>query len=131
MIIDLNFKNLKPKSIVITKKGFKFKYLGKGKFLDLTTNLTWLPQEPGTYTHHQALELETKDKRLPTKEEFVEAEKQGIREIFDMYDKYYWSASVHRDGSGIAFDFFGVNGGVYSGNRNFNYGGSVLCVGRR
>lgn len=129
MLFDLNFKYLKPRDIIVTKKGFPFIYLGDGQWRDEASNLTWFPQEPGTYTHYQALELQTKDKRLPTKEELKEAEKHGIREIFDTSRRWFWSASVHPDDSVSVYVFYGSNGGIGYGYRDI-YGGSVLCVGR-
>jgi hypothetical protein len=132
MVIDLAFENYKEGLQVKTRKGFLWTLENKDGGLfwrDETSKLIWFPEETGKYNHHDAMKLENEKKRLPTKEEFEEAEKHGIREILDMNGKWFWSASVHPAYSGNAYDFYGVNGGIYNFNR-YNYYGSVRCVGR-
>ena len=99
-------------------------YLTDGRFKDNKTGLIWGPIQYGKYTHYEA---EAKfGHALPTKEEFEEAEKNGIRQVFDMKKRYFWSASVHPKDEDFAFDFSGNNGYVYYDSRDDGFGSVIL-----
>jgi hypothetical protein len=133
MIYDLRKPDLNKLAVgdgIITSKGCLWEMIKIDCFKDTKSDLTWLPEEPGTFTHYKAEELQNESKRLPTKEEFEQAEKHGIREIFDMKGKYFWSASVFPSYELYAFGFFGGSGVIFV---DFRYGsyGSVRCVAGR
>lgn len=96
---------------------------------DNITGLIWYPKETRIFTHHEAMNLETETKRLPTKEEFEEAEKHGIRELLEITFGLYWSASIHPIYSTNAYGLDGNRGGISYYFRAFA-NGSVLMVGR-
>jgi len=67
---------------------------------------------------------------LPTKQEFGQAEKNGVREVVpNMRGRWFWSASVHPAHSYYAFGFLGDFGVVDLGSRDLSFD-SVRCVGR-
>lgn len=130
MIIDLrepDLTDLPNGTEVITSKGFHWNY-GDNCWKDLTSGLVWLSTLDGMYNHFQATELQNKSRRLPTKEEFKEAEKHGIREIIDMEGKFFWSSSVYPNGSGGAYYFSGGNGDIIVSGTRSSSGGSVRFV---
>lgn len=128
-IFDLDLEILPVGARVKTKTGFIWRRLGPDSWTDERTGLHWLSAEPKTYTHGQATELQTDKKRLPTKKDFEYAEKHGIREIFNMHGKWFWSASVHPNYSYFACVFYGSYGVIVSFYRDY-VSGSVRCVGR-
>ena len=114
---------------VKTRKGFIWKQVKRGTWLDVSSGLTWLPIEPKQYTHHEAMALETKSKHLPTKADFEQAELHGIREVVNCFKKWFWSSSINPNNSSLAFVFDGGGGDFgYYDYRNINY--SVRCVSR-
>lgn len=129
MIIDLSFKELEIGSQVKTRSGFIWTKLPDDKWCDETSKLIWLPEIHGEYDHYEAEKLQNDKQRLPTKEEFEESEKHGIREILDMRNKWYWSASVDPNGAGYAYYFYGSYGDFFGYDRS-NGGGSVRLVSR-
>ena len=67
--------------------------------------------------------------RLPSKEEYEEAEKNGIRKALPNMNYWFWSSSVHRSYSDVAWLFSGGSGVTYVDYRG-NYDVSVRCVAR-
>lgn len=115
MIIDLSFKELPIGAQVKTKKGFIFTKLGADHWRDETAHLDWLPGEKTNISQYEAEKLGT----LPTQKQFIEAEEHGIRELFDMHVKWYWSSTPYRDNADDAYVFNGDNGyAYYHDNRN-------------
>lgn len=106
--------------IVVTTKGFEFECIavsGKNRFWrDLITGITWHPAEAGIYNLEDSGAFQD---RLPSKDEFEEAEKHGIRELSSDWNAWFW-ASTRSHALGFAFLFF--QGKLYSGNCNFNKG---------
>ncbi len=93
MKLDLRKPNLREVpvgTIVITSIGHEFELLirenGKESWRDLTSGLVWHDREDTEMTHYEAMNKfpQTADKRLPTIEEFEEAEKHGVREILPL-----------------------------------------------
>lgn len=138
-MIDLNGPDIRTvpiNTLVKTRTGFIWKLLSrtltnKETWLDQTSTLIWLPEEPKTYTYIKALKLETNEKRLPTMQEFKQAELHGIREILaSMENKQFWFASIHSgniDNVDSAWAFNGNNGNIgYDYPRSLS--GSVRCV---
>ncbi len=111
-----------------TESNIKAKDVIEGTWMD-STGLIWHPATEGTYTHKEALDkAEELGLRLPTKEEFERAEKEGIRAMFnDFKDRWFWSSSERA--SGFAWSFSGYNGVVSFGYRD-SVDGSVRYVGR-
>lgn len=137
MKIDLRKPDLRIVSvgtIVITSKGFEFELIDrdtddKETWKDLTSGLKWFDKEDKNYTHDQAMELfKSPEKRLPTIEEFEEAEEHGFREVLPNIDYWFWSASLNPNDSEVARDFNGVNGSTYYYSRSLF--SAVRCVGR-
>lgn len=130
-IIDLSFKDLKIGDVVKTKEGFTWvvykKIRKKVYWLDKISGLVWHPVENEKYNHCDAIK-KFADK-LPTKEEWEEAEKHGIREVSCMKNMFLWSGSVHPNYSDIAYDFSGYSGCIGYDSR-YHSSISVRCVGR-
>jgi hypothetical protein len=139
--IDILFED--PRDVPIgttatTSKGFKFTLLkrdesGKELWKDETSGLIWFDKENKNYNHRDAMkEFNSESKRLPTIEEFKEAEKHGFREVLPNINNYwFWSASVNPSFVYSAFVFFGgICGDIVIGVRYDNYINAVLCVGR-
>jgi hypothetical protein len=130
-----------------------------GKFMevwkDAKSGLLWGDAQDKRYTHYNAIALDSKGKvvsetacksdegkaanaqigekafGLPSKAEFEAAEKNGVREVVpNMRDRWFWSASVHPGSSGYAFVFYGNDGYVGHGYRDYVSHFSVRCVGR-
>ncbi len=95
---------------------------------DLRTGLTWLAKEPGRYTFDQAKALEDATKRLPTIDEWKEAYKHGIGEVFADNGRWFWSSSEISSVS--AWGFSGYSGFVYYDYRDYD-DFSVRCVSRK
>lgn len=94
-----------------------------------SSGLTWYPALQGTYTFEQAnKKAASLGLRLPTKEEFQLAEKEGIRTRFnDFKGRWFWSSS--ESASDFAWFFDGYYGKVGSDSRGYD-DGSVRCVSR-
>jgi hypothetical protein len=66
---------------------------------------------------------------LPTIEEYVQAEKNGVREALPNMENYlFWSASLYPDNAYTARGFDGNNGGLFFDGLSYDH--SVRCVGR-
>lgn len=137
MIIDLrkqSLDNLPIGTAIITSKEFVFKLIErkdkKEYWLDETSNLIWHPKEDGNFNYDEAMKLKTEQKRLPTKEEFEDAEKHGIREVLkDMDGFWFWSSTAHPEYSRYAYVFSGYYGGVGFAYRGVRVAyGSARCV---
>ena len=111
---------------VVTVNDHQWQYVGDG-WLDIQTGLIWLEEEKKPYTYDEAMSLFcSKDKRLPSKEEYEKAEKHGIRSVIK-FDGHHWTSSVHPYVSNLACGFYGNNGFIgYFVGRYLN--GSVRCV---
>lgn len=129
-MIDLNLENIPTGGKAKTRKCFVWTHIANDSWKDETSGLIWLPKENGLYNHYQALEKETETNKIPTKKELEEAEKHGIREIFNMECKWFWSASVHPSFSYYAYGFSGDSGVIDFFSRG-SYDGSVRCVAGR
>jgi hypothetical protein len=65
---------------------------------------------------------------LPTIEEYLQAEENGVREVLQNMDDFFWSASRYPNDTDNARGFFGSSGYFVNDPRD-DYG-SVRCVGR-
>ena len=104
------------------------------------TGLLWGDRLPSTMNHYNAEKVCKADLaevakisevtwRLPSKEEYEEAEKNGIRKALPNMNYWFWSSSVHRSYSDGAWLFNGGFGLTYVDYRNSDdY--SVRCVAR-
>jgi len=126
---------LEPNTLVHSVSGHRWKFIeyydgDKEKWMDVQTGLVWCDVEDDTMTHYKAIELfNTDDKRLPTKEEWEEAEKHEIRFVLPNFNnKWFWSSSVHPDYYNCAYIFVGRDGHINNGNRYFDFYHSVRCI---
>lgn len=133
--IDLRTPNLmevKPGTIVITSKGFEFERVNSTEetWLDLTTGLMWFDREPEMYNYDQAMDKFNKpERRLPTIEEFTEAEGHGFREVLpNMKVYFFWSASLYSYNPAVSARYFDGSDGDDYGVGVRNYDVSVRCV---
>jgi hypothetical protein len=112
---------------------------GKEVHKDLLTGLIWSDRLQNVMTHYSAenachsllsevAKIGSVTWRLPNIEEYKEAEKNGIRKALPNMNYWFWSSSVHRSYSNVAWVFLGGDGNTDLGNRNFY--GSVRCVAR-
>ena len=120
-----NIPNFTKTQKKVTSTGHVWTKLDDDSYKDEISGISWLAPEPGTFTHSDALKLQTDKKKLPTIEEYEEAEKHGIREVLDMKDKYWWSASLYPNNTGSAREFSGYSG--YSGTYGRGYNNYVRC----
>ena len=128
MTLEQTKHNLKARMgyEITTSKGFTWTAVPTG-WLDTTSKLVWrYEDEPGEYTFDDA--VSRFGESLPTKEEYEEAEKHGIREVLNLSGWRYWSASVYSLTRSFAWYFYSNYGYVYNLNRNTP--NSVRCVGR-
>ena len=95
-----------------------------GRYKDSKTGLIWGPIQSRKFDHYKAQYKFGSD--LPTIEEFLEAEKHGIRDVFRMKGRYFWSASVHPDKKDDAYYFSGDDGYTYPVFRKCELGSVVL-----
>ena len=112
----------------------------KEVYKETKTGLLWGDRLPSTMTHIEAerecnaglaevAKITEVTWRLPTREEYAEAEKNGIiKALPNMYD-WFWSSSVHRSYPNYTWVFIGGIGytGKYVPYYSFY---SVRCVGR-
>lgn len=128
-IID---KSLENKEFSVYRKctstGYYWSQLAKDTWRDETSGLIWLPMETGSYIYQQAELSQNDSKRLPTKEEFKEAEKRGIREIICMKGMWFWSASGYPGYPTRVYTFSGTNGIIM--DNNYNDGSNILYISR-
>lgn len=107
-----------------TSKGYLFKKVTPYEWLDVSTGLVWSETLRENINHYEAAEVY--GDRLPTRAQFEQAEKHGIREVMDDFEsKYFWSSSLL--GAYYAYLFYGTNGYIAYYNRYYA-GGSVRCV---
>ena len=95
--------------------------LTKDYALDLRTGIKWFKAtDENKYSYEEAIEKYSNS--LPTKEEFEEAEKHGIRVVLEDFDqRWYWSSSVVSYNQAFSWYFYGTNGYVNLNIRNLNY----------
>jgi hypothetical protein len=108
---------------------------------EVSTGLLWSDRLPSTMNHYsaeKACKADLKEVagisgvtwRLPSIDEYKEAEKNGIWKALPNMNYWFWSSSVHRSYSDVAWLFVGDYGSTGSGYRN-DYGYvSVRCVAR-
>lgn len=106
---------------------------------ELKTNLLWSDRLPNSMNHYSAQKVCNSSLkevagisgvtwRLPSIDEYKEAEKNGIRKALPNMSYWFWSSSVHRSDSYGAWLFNGDSGDagdVYRGNNV-----SVRCLAR-
>ena len=119
-------------SVIAEKDGFKV-------MRDNSTGLIWSDRVTKKMDHYQACKLDYLDDpafcglnlewRLPTIEEYEEAEKNNIRDALPNMNYWFWSSSVHADYPNYAWLFYGDYGGLGLDYRNGRYY-SVRCVAR-
>ncbi len=63
--------------------------------------------------------------------EFETLEKDGIRQVLDIFGNTFWSSSVYPYSKSVAYEFHGNYGYVFIGYRYDKIDHSVLCVGRQ
>jgi hypothetical protein len=94
-------------------------------WIDNLTGLIWHNEYKVSISHFEAEAwAEKQGYKLPTQEEFEEAEKHGIRELEDMNWKnlWFWSSSLGPGNSDFACGFDGGSGFADGyGNRNVSY----------
>jgi len=115
-----------PKEI---KEAFKAQWeLTKDYALDKRTNIKWYKAiDTKQYTYKEV--MEKYGNSLPTKEEYEEAEKHGIRFVLeDFEDRGYWSSSVYSFNCYDSWVFYGTNGYVNFYNRNNSFW--ARCISR-
>lgn len=106
---------------------------------EVSTGLLWSDRLPSTMSHYdveKACKADLKEVvgisgvswRLPSIDEYKEADKNGIRKALPNMNYWFWSSSVHRRNSNFAWLFDGDDGNFYVNNRNFS--DSVRCVAR-
>ncbi|MGE3610356.1 MAG: DUF1566 domain-containing protein [Bacteriovoracaceae bacterium] len=106
---------------------------------EVSTGLLWSDRLPSTMTQYsaeKACKADLKEVagiagvtwRLPSKEEYEQAEKSGIRKVLPNMNYWFWSSSVHRDYSYDAWLFSGVFGGTGGDYYRNSYIFSVRCV---
>jgi hypothetical protein len=104
---------------------------------EVSTGLLWSDRLPSTMTHYnaeRACKADLKEVagisgvtwRLPSIDEYEEAEKNGIRKALPNMNYWFWSSSVKRSNSYFAWMFYGGFGFDY--NRLDKV--SVRCVAR-
>lgn len=104
-------------------------------WIDNLTGLLWHSEFQTKINHYDAEKWASEQgKRLPTQEEFVEAEKHGVRVLKDMAwkDHWFWSSSLYPGHSDVAYGFYGGNGSAYDLVTRNDSTGSVAarCVSR-
>ena len=137
--IDLrrpDLRTIQPKTTVITTKGFAWQLLSRTPegetWEDMTSKLIWLPATDERATWDRAMAKQNGMQSLPTKEEYEEAEKHGIREVLEMGGRWWWSSSEVRSYPHFACLFDGDDGYVtdeYS-RRNSHFDVSFRMVRR-
>lgn len=142
---DEAIKHIRTMNYLKTKITFKLREPIKTQVPSTSQSRSQIYQDPksrlfwsdnlGKMNHEDAikaclnLKVENKSWRLPTKEEFEEAEKNKIRESLDFSKKYWWSSSVRGSDSIGVWLFNGDNGDFDSDYRDYgNY--PARCVAR-
>lgn len=137
MKIDLRKLNLRKVpigTIVTSLKGYDFELISrvndKESWKDLTSGLTWNDVEDEKYKYDEAIKnFSSKQKGLPTSEEFEIAERHGFREILPNFERrWFVSSSLYSYSDNFVRDFGGDYGDTGVGDRDYYY--SVRCVGR-
>jgi hypothetical protein len=109
----------------------------KEVYKELKTDLLWSDRLPKTMDHFSAEKAcnsslkevagINKSWRLPSKEEYEQAEISGIRQALPNMNYWVWSSSLRNVIQDSAWLFDGSSGGDYYVNRKYNKG-SVRCV---
>ena len=126
------------RTVCVTKKGAKFKRVAMEGFGEAWMGSTgengkqqiW-SDRIGSANQYDAIDnCKAIAGSLPSKEDFIRGEANGIREVLpNMKDHWFWSSSVHPDSSDYAYGFNDNDGDVEDVFRNFY--GSVRCVAGR
>lgn len=115
---------------LVTSKLFLWNKTKEG-YIDNITGLLWYKIESHDYTYNYAMkQFNSETKRLPTKLEWEEAEKHGIREIYNDL-KWFWSSSVHPGYSYSDYVFDGRVGDIVTIFSRLRLLYSVRCVAAR
>jgi hypothetical protein len=110
-------------------------------YLDEKSKLLWSDRLADGMTHFKAQESCKSDLaevvnvkgltwRLPSIDEYKEADKNGARAALPNMSDWFWSSSVVRDNSYYAWAFVGHSGDVDYGKRSYYYY-LVRCVAAR
>lgn len=124
-------RDSQKEGFVLVTRSKDFKEVHK----EVSTGLLWSDRLPYTMNHYnaeKACKADLKEVagisgvtwRLPSIDEYKEAEKSGIRKALPNMNYWFWSSSVHRDNSRFAWLFSGDDGYTYYDYVNF----SVRCV---
>ena len=124
-------------SFVLVTRTKEFKEVKK----DTKSGLLWGDRLPTTMNNYDAMKACKADLaevggvvsgtwRLPTMEEYIEANINGIKSALPNMNSLWWSSSVDRSSDEIAWLFDDINGEVYDGFRDDDDGYSVRCVAR-
>ena len=112
---------------------------------EIKTGLLWGDRLPSAMSHYDAekackadlaevAKISEVSWRLPSIEEYKEAEKNGIRKALPNMNYWFWSSSVHSNNSHVACMFYGVDGAIISASRSNSYilsnAFSARCVAR-
>jgi hypothetical protein len=130
-ISDCNFSKWNFALVARTEKGHEV-------YKDLHSGLIWSDRLPSTMNHNDALKVCKADLpevggisglswRLPSIEEYKDAENKWIRSALPNMNFLWWSSSFGSFVKVVGMLFNGSNGVVYYGDRDVNY--SVRCVG--
>lgn len=119
---------------------------------DGQTGLLWGDRLDSAYSHRQAITFDSEDRptgkdicdsdegqraaagiqskkfRLPTIQDFDQAEADGIREVLPNMKFFFWTSSLYDPNKHYAHGYNGYGGNSYYGNRDGDY--SVRCVAR-
>ena len=139
-IKDCSYQKTSSKEeFVLVTRTKEFKEVHK----DTKSGLLWGDRLPSAMSHYSAekacnaslaevAKLSGHTWRLPSKEEFEQAEKDGVRKALPNMNYWWWSSSVRRNNSDYAWLFVGYYGGVgdfgFRYSRDYNY--SVRCVAK-
>jgi hypothetical protein len=127
--------NSEKEGFILVTRTKDFKEVHK----EIKTGLLWGDRLPLSMTHYNAEKACKADLgevggisemtwRLPSKEEYEEAEKNGIRKALPNMNYWFWSSSVRRNDSDVAWQFLGDFGYTYNLYRSSE--DSVRCVAR-
>jgi hypothetical protein len=112
---------------------------GKEVHKEVSTGLLWSDRLPERMIYHNAKKACKADLkevagisdvtwRLPSIDEYEEAEKNGIRQVLPNMNYWFWSSTPHPGNHHRARLFIGTNGNLFDYFRNYHV--SVRCVAK-
>ncbi len=121
--------------VCVTSKGAKFKRVQRANFGEAwqdDAGMIW-SDRIGSANQYNAIDnCEAIEGRLPSKDDFIRGEANGIREVLpNMKDYWFWSSSVYSEVSDYAYGFSGSCGDLGYGDSRDNFSLSVRCVAGR